>query len=118
VNINPFDLLRNAEAIQKSLNEAQAKLGSIKVTGNAGGGMVEIEMNGRFEMTKVHISPNALIPGADGKVDTGMVEDLVLMAARDAQAKAQAEIAQQMGSLPGMPNIPGMPGNPFGQAGN
>lgn len=112
MNINPFDLLRNAEELQRRLAEAQASLGSISVTGSAGGGMVEIRLNGKFEPLSVKIAAETIqAAGPGGQADAELVSELVLVALRDANAKVQAELANRLGAggLSGM-------GFPGGQA--
>jgi nucleoid-associated protein EbfC len=119
--VNPFEILKNAQEIQKRMAEAQERLGDIRVKGSAGGGMVEVTVNGRLEAQSVKISPDALVPAEGGEAsagaDMGFLEDLVLMAIRDAHAKARDEIGRElggmaglgMGGLTGMPDIPGAP---------
>ncbi|HCC37086.1 MAG TPA: DNA-binding protein [Treponema sp.] len=113
MNINPFDILKNAQKIQEQMGEFQDKLGALSVTGSAGGGMVEIDLNGKFEVTAVRISPEA---AADG--DTGMLQDLVMAAFTSGSEKIREEINRQMASMTGGLNIPGlaggMPGMPGG----
>jgi DNA-binding YbaB/EbfC family protein len=100
--INPFDILKNAQKIQEQMGSFQEKLGDITVTGSAGGGMVEIDMNGRMEILKVRI-----VPEAAGDVE--MLQDLVAAAFTSAAEKIKEALNREMGSLMGMSGIQGMP---------
>jgi DNA-binding YbaB/EbfC family protein len=98
MKINPFDILKNAEAIQKQLSGFQEKLAGITVTGSAGGGMVEVDLSGKFEMLDIRIAPE--VSG-----DKEMLEDLVIGAYSNAMEKAKAAIAAELGSFTGMGSL-------------
>jgi DNA-binding YbaB/EbfC family protein len=115
MQINPFDILKNAQKIQEQMGSFQEKLGDIMVTGSAGGGMVEIDINGRMEILRIRILPEAV----DGK-DMEMLQDLVTAAFTGAMDKVKEALNSKMGSLMGMPGMPpvfpgGFPG--FGAPG-
>ena len=97
MNINHFDLLKNAQKIQEQMGSFQEKLGDMKLTGSAGGGMTEIDMNGRMEILAVRIAPEAM-------EDREMLQDLVTAAFNNAMAKVRETISQEMGGL--MPGTP------------
>ena len=118
MNINPFDILKNAQKIQEQMGAFQEKLGAIRITGSAGGGMTEIDMNGRMEVLAVRISPEAI-----GEGDREMLQDLVAAAFNSALEKVREAVNREVGgmipggipgmnipgmNIPGMPNIPGM----------
>jgi len=115
MNINPFDILKNAQKIQEQMGAFQEKLGALKITGCAGGGMAEVDLNGRMEVLAVRISPEAM---ADG--DREMLQDLLAAAFTNAMEKVRETINQEMGGLipgglqgmgiPGMPGFTGTPG--------
>ena len=105
MNINPFDLMKNAQKIQEQMGAFQEKLGTITVTGSAGGGMAEVDMNGKMEVLSVRIAPEAM-------EDREMIQDIVAAAFTNALEKVKEEINKSMGEmipggLQGM-NIPGM----------
>ena len=89
MQINPFDILKNAQNLQE-------KLGGIAVTGSSGGGMVEVTLNGRMEVLAVRISRDAL-----GLQDQGMLEDLTGSAFTNAIEKIREAISREMGALAG-----------------
>jgi DNA-binding YbaB/EbfC family protein len=106
MNINPFDILKNAQKIQEQMGSFQEKLGGIRVSGSSGGGMVEIEMNGRMEMQAVRISPEAM-------EDREMLQDLIAAAHSNCMEKVREAVNREMGALTGLPpgfQIPGFPG--------
>ena len=107
MNINPFDILKNAQKIQEQMGAFQEKLGALVITGSSGGGMVEIDMNGRMEVLAVRIATEAM-------EDSDMLQDLVAAAFTNAMEKIKEAVNREMGSLipGGMQNIPGMPGFP------
>jgi DNA-binding YbaB/EbfC family protein len=110
MNINPFDILKNAQKIQEQMGNFQERLQSINASGSAGGGMVEIEMNGRMEILAVRISPEAM-------EDREMLEDLVAAAFNAALGNVREEISREMGAMTGGLDInsllnPGSPGRP------
>jgi DNA-binding YbaB/EbfC family protein len=102
MNINPFDILKNAQKIQEQMGAFQEKLGDITATGSSGGGMVEADLNGRMELTALRISPEAIDPD-----DIGMLQDLIIAAYTNAQEKIKEGLSREMGSLAG--GIPGLP---------
>jgi hypothetical protein len=105
MNINPFDLLKNAQKMQEQMNGFQEKLASITATGAAGGGLVEIDVNGKLELIAVRIAPEAM----DG-ADVEMLQDLILAAFNDGMSKVKDEIGNEVGVMTGGLNIPGFPG--------
>ena len=113
MNINPFDILKNAQKIQEQMGSFQEKLGNIQVTGSAGGGMAEVDMNGRMEVLAVRIAPEAM-------EDRDMVQDLTAAAFTNAMEKVREAISREVGGmfpggipgLQGLQGFPGMPGFP------
>jgi DNA-binding YbaB/EbfC family protein len=78
-------LLQSAQQMQQQLLDAQNEVAATVVEGQAGGGVVKVEVNGGFEFLSVHIAPEAVDPD-----DVEMLEDLVLAALHDAAAKITA----------------------------
>lgn len=105
MNINPLDLLKSAQKIQEQMGNVQERLGTITATGSAGGGMVEIDINGRMEIQGVRVQPDAL----NGH-DVEMLQDLIAAAFTNAIEKIRETLNSELGSfMRGMPlGIPGM----------
>ena len=100
---NIGNMMKQAQALQANMQKAQAEIASLEITGEAGGGMVKITINGRHEARRVQIEPAVF---AD---DREMLEDLLAAALNDAvhklEAASQAKMANLMGGLqlpPGM----------------
>jgi nucleoid-associated protein EbfC len=100
---NIGNMMRQAQALQANMQKAQAEIALLEVTGEAGGGMVKITINGRHEARRVQIEPAVF--GDDRE----MLEDLLTAALNDAvhklEAASQAKMASLMGGLqlpPGM----------------
>jgi DNA-binding YbaB/EbfC family protein len=103
MNIHPFDLLKNAQKLQEQMGVLQEKLGTIRVTGSAGGGMVEVDLNGRMETLAVRIAAEAM-------EDREMLQDLAAAAFTSGMDKVRQAINAEMGFLAGMPGLSGFPG--------
>ncbi|AVP98954.1 YbaB/EbfC family nucleoid-associated protein [Ahniella affigens] len=94
------NIMQQAQKMQDNLKRAQEEVARLEVTGQAGGGMVQIVMNGAHEVKRVKID-KAVVGD-----DIEMLEDLITAATNDAvnkiaeQSKARmAEVTQGM-SLP------------------
>ena len=100
-------LMKQAQAMQQKLAEAQAKLAELSVEGTSGGGMVKVTLKGTGELARVDLDESLMQPG-EGEV----VADLVVAAHADAKRKldvAQADMMREAaGPLAGM-GLPGMP---------
>jgi len=94
MNINPFDILKNAQKLQEQMSGFQEKLGAVTATGSAGAGLVEIDINGKLELLAVRIAPQAVDGG-----DVEMLQDLILSAFTDGMAKVKEAISCQVGAM-------------------
>ena len=97
MNINPFEILKNAKQIQEQMGAFQERLGNIHAVGSSGGQMVEVEMNGRMEVQEVRISPELMEQG-----DREMLQDLVAAAFNNGLDKVRETVNREMGALAGM----------------
>ena len=93
---NLGEMMKQVQAMQSRMAEMQAKLEQSTVTGQSGGGLVKITLNGKGMMTGIVIDPSLL--KADEKE---IVEDLVMAAHNDANAKSEAMMAEEMKSVTG-----------------
>jgi nucleoid-associated protein EbfC len=97
------NLMQQAQRMQENLKRAQEELAQIEVTGQSGGGMVQVTMTARMEARRVKIDPKL---AAD---DLEMLEDLIAAAFNDAVNKANDESQKRMSAATaGMPLPPGM----------
>ncbi len=92
--------------MQSKMTELQEALESKTVSASAGGGMVTVTVNGKGGVKQIEIDPACV----DAR-DVEMLEDLVLAALHEAQAKATALSEEEMKKVTGgLPmNIPGLP---------
>ena len=110
MNINPFDIMKNAQKIQEQMGAFQEKLGTITVTGSAGGGMTGIDLYGKMEVLALRIAPEAMDDG-----DREFLQDLIVAAFNNAMEKVREAINQEMGAMipGGIQGIQGIPGFPL-----
>jgi DNA-binding YbaB/EbfC family protein len=101
-NLGQF--MKQAQAMQTRMAEMQAELERIEMTGQSGGGMVKVTLNGKGEMRAVKIDPKLVDPA-----EVDVLEDLILAAAKDAKSKVEEHVAGEMSKLTGgLPLPPGM----------
>ena len=86
-------MLKQAQQMQENLQRAQEELASLEVTGSAGGGVVTVTLNGRFQARGVRID-DAFVGG-----DREMLEDLVAAAINDAVHKVNELSQERMAGL-------------------
>jgi DNA-binding YbaB/EbfC family protein len=96
-------LMRQAKKIEKAVEQAKEKLAELEVEGEAGGGLVQVKMNGRFDVRRITIDPKAMDPA-----DKGMLEDLVAAAVNAAMEKARVLADETMEKATGGLRIPGL----------
>ena len=96
-------LMRQAKKIEKAVEQAKETLADLEVEGEAGGGLVQVKMNGRFEVRRITIDPKAMDPA-----DKGMLEDLVAAAVNAAMEKARVLADETMEKATGGLRIPGL----------
>jgi DNA-binding YbaB/EbfC family protein len=93
-------LMQQAQRMQEDLKRAQEEIAKLEVTGQAGGGMVSVTMNGRHEVRRVAIDRKVMAE------DPEMTEDLVAAAFNDAVNKVAAVSQEKMGTVAGGMNLP------------
>jgi DNA-binding YbaB/EbfC family protein len=97
-------MMKQAQAMQAKLQEAQDALARLDVEGQSGGGLVRVVLSGKGEMKSIHLDPSLMTPD-----DREMVEDLIVAACADAMGKADRAAAESMQSLTaGLPLPPGL----------
>lgn len=96
-------IMRQAQAMQAKIAEAQAKLEAMEVEGSAGGGLVKVRMTGKTALLSVNIDASLL--KAEEKE---IVEDLVKAAHDDARRKLEeAQNEEFKNATSGMGMLPG-----------
>ncbi|HUQ18435.1 MAG TPA: YbaB/EbfC family nucleoid-associated protein [Gemmatimonadaceae bacterium] len=94
-------ILEQAQQMQGRLEKIQGELEGMTVTATAGGGMVTVDADGKGQINRIRIDPSVV-----NSADVEMLEDLVLVAVRDAQQKAAELAKQEMSKLTGGLNLP------------
>jgi DNA-binding YbaB/EbfC family protein len=100
---NIGSLLKQAQEFGGKMQALQEGLKGKRATGSAGGGLVEVEVNGLGEALAVRIDPTLVEKG-----DREMIEDLLPAAFNAAQQKARQMHAEAMQSLTGGIPLPGL----------
>ncbi len=102
--------LMEVNALQQMLSkfrqlqdDLQRQVNSVNVEASAGGGMVNVKMNGQKQIVEIRIEPEVFA----GK-DQEMLQDLVRAAVNEASRRVDDELASQMKNLAG--SVPGMSG--------
>jgi DNA-binding YbaB/EbfC family protein len=97
---NIGNMMKQAQMLQANMQKVQAEIAAMEVTGESGGGMVKVTMNGKHEAKRVQIDPAVPLD------DREMLEDLVAAAINDAAQHVEKETQQRMASVMGGMNLP------------
>jgi DNA-binding YbaB/EbfC family protein len=97
------NLLKQAQEMQSRISKIQEELGQKTVEGSSGGGMVQVTVNGQFNLSGVKIDPTVI-----NSTEKEMLEDLVLAAVNDGMRKARDMVAAEMSKVTGGFKIPGL----------
>jgi hypothetical protein len=98
---NLGQMLKQAQEMQARMAEMQAKLAEVEMSGNAGGGMVRVTLNGKGEMRRVKIDKALMVPD-----EAEVLEDLIVAATNDAKSHVEAYVQQEMSKLTGGLQLP------------
>ena len=98
---NLGQIMKQAQEMQDKMAQMQDRLSAEEVTGQAGGGMVRVTLNGKYEMRKIKIDPS--LAGSD---DVEVLEDLIVAAQNDAKNKVEVMVQEKMSELTGGLQLP------------
>ena len=103
---NMSNMLKQAQQVQKQIEDVQNELDDLNINGESGGGMVKSTVNGKMELLNLDLQNEIF------EEDKDLIEDLIISAINNAMTKAQEESQSRMnavtgGMLGGM-KIPGM----------
>ena len=101
--MNPFEMMKDLGGLQNQLKEAQEKLGALRATGSSGGNMVQVTLNGKFELMDIKLDPICV----DNR-DVGMLQDLIVAAHHAAMENMQEKMKPELGPMLGGLNLPGL----------
>ncbi|MBU1964389.1 MAG: YbaB/EbfC family nucleoid-associated protein [Proteobacteria bacterium] len=97
------NIMKQAKKMQERMVELQEELAAKSVEATAGGGMVSVRVNGKFEILSLKIEKEVVNPD-----DVEMLQDLIVAALNEGIRKAQEMAASEMGKITGGMQIPGL----------
>jgi DNA-binding YbaB/EbfC family protein len=98
---NLGNMLKEAQKLQSKMADMQARLAETELSGAAGGGMVNVTVNGKGEMRSIKIDPTLADPA-----EIEVLEDLIVAAFNDAKARLEAYLQEEMGKMTGGMTLP------------
>ena len=98
---NMQSMLKQAQKMQEEMAEKQAELEEREYDVTAGGGVVNVKINGRKEILSVKIDPEVVDPD-----DVETLEDLIVAGVNEAIKKVEAVSAAEMQKITGSMNLP------------
>ena len=93
---NMNNLMKQAQKMQRQMEENQKALEEKEFTATAGGGAVEVSISGKREVTKVKLDPDVVDPD-----DIEMLQDLIVAATNEALRQAEEDSSAAMAKLTG-----------------
>ena len=93
---NMANLMKQAQRMQKQMEDASTELEEKEMTATAGGGAVEVTVSGKRVVTKIKIDPEAVDPD-----DVEMLEDLIMAATNEAMRQIDEYSQNTMGKITG-----------------
>lgn len=109
--MNIASMMKQAQQMQKKLQDAQAELSTVEVSAEAGNGAVKVICDGQGKFKSIKLSAQAINPENPESVDTDtieMLEDLISTAMTQASKDASAKMESKMKGITGGINIPGL----------
>lgn len=93
-------MLKTAKEMQEKL---QREMAEMRIEGSSGGGMVAVVLDGSKNLVSLTINPEVV-----NKDDTEMLQDLIVAAFNDANAKVEEALSERMGAFGAGLKIPGL----------
>lgn len=94
MNIN--QIMKQAQAMQKKIQEAQEKVAAIEISGSSGGGLVSVSFNGKGQAQKISVDASLIDPQ-----EKEVLEDLIVAAINDAKNKLDKAANEEMEKVAG-----------------
>ena len=98
-----MNMIKQAQKMQQDMLKMQEEMESREYEAAAGGGMVKAAVNGKHELLRLEINPEAVDPD-----DVEMLQDLVIAAVNEAMRSADADSAANMTKFTGGLNLSGL----------
>ena len=100
---NMNNLMKQAQRMQRQMEEGQKELETKEFTATAGGGAVEVTVSGKKEVVRVKLTEEVVDPD-----DIEMLQDLIMVAVNEGLRQVEEMSQNEMGKLTGGLNIPGL----------
>ena len=100
---NMQSMLKQAQKMQEDMAQKQAELEEREYETSAGGGVVNVKINGKKEILSVKIDPEVVDPD-----DVETLEDLIVAAVNEGIKKVEAVSSEEMQKITGSIGLPGM----------
>ncbi|MHB0884767.1 MAG: YbaB/EbfC family nucleoid-associated protein [Bacillota bacterium] len=103
MGMNMNKMMKQVQKMQQDMAKAQEEMANRTFEATAGGGVVQVVVNGHHEVKRVSIKPDVVDPN-----DVEMLQDLIVAAVNEALRKADETISAEMAKLTGGLKIPGL----------
>ena len=100
---NPAALMKQIQKIQEDMATRQEELDATEYDISAGGGMVNIKINGKKEVVAIDIDPEIVDPD-----DIETLSDILVAGVNEAIKRVEETTASEMSKITGNLNIPGL----------
>ena len=94
-------MMKKLQDMQAEMNRTQQEVEEAEYTASAGGGAVEVKVNGKHEVLEVNIQPDVVDPE-----DVEILSDMIIAATNEAIRKAVDTMEQRMNSVTSGLNLP------------
>tara|TARA_B100001250_G_scaffold253183_1_gene217708 strand:- start:106 stop:405 length:300 start_codon:yes stop_codon:yes gene_type:complete len=88
-------MLKQAQQMQKDIENVQNELDELQINSESGGGLVQVTINGKMELLDLNLQDEILTEEKE------IIEDLIISAVNNAISKAQDESQNRMNSVAG-----------------
>lgn len=102
---NMQTMIKQAQRMQEDMENLQAELDQKEYEIAAGGGAVNVKINGKLEVLSIDIKPEVVDPD-----DIETLSDILVAAVNEAIKKVNTTNSDEMGKITGGLNVPGIPG--------
>jgi len=97
-------MMKKVQEMQGRMQDMQQELADLDITGESGGGLVQVVLSGKGDMKSIRIDPSLMKPD-----EAEILEDLIVAATNDARARVETTMQDKMSELTGgLPLPPGL----------
>ena len=96
------NMMKKIQQMQDEMTRVQQECENAEYNASAGGGAIDVTVNGKHQLVSVKIQPDVVDPE-----DVEMLEDLLVAAVNEAMRKADETMEREMGKITGGMNLPG-----------